>query len=310
MYLYENELIFRDFIVDAAERFQLNEEIVEKDYFVSLILKVLAHKNSNIVFKGGTSLSKAYQIIERFSEDIDLSYYVDSHGAPGNSKKKLLKNQIIDALVELGFALENEAEIRSRRSFNSYYLNYSALYNSGTVLKPMLVIETYCHNCPFPVDEKEVSNYIYQFLKEKNLTTAIDDFPELLPFKMSVQALERTFVDKLFAICDKYLQNTPNKYSRHLYDLVYLSKRNLLDFAVIESTFKEVRKLLSKDPKHNPSSGDVHNIQQLVIDSLEADFFKEDYEKNTRYLAAEIPLYEDVKSSLLITMDQLTFLKY
>ena len=47
--------------------------IIEKDYYVTLVLKEIATRNPDIVFKGGTSLSKCYKIIDRFSEDIDLN---------------------------------------------------------------------------------------------------------------------------------------------------------------------------------------------------------------------------------------------
>ncbi len=66
MYLYQSRKLFEDLIIRTAEYFSLSEEIIEKDYFVSLFLKRIAEANPNIVFKGGTSLSKAYQLIERF----------------------------------------------------------------------------------------------------------------------------------------------------------------------------------------------------------------------------------------------------
>lgn len=62
MYLYQSRKLFEDFIIRTAEYFSLSEEIIEKDYFVSLFLKRIAEANPNIVFKGGTSLSKAYQL--------------------------------------------------------------------------------------------------------------------------------------------------------------------------------------------------------------------------------------------------------
>ena len=94
MYLYQSRKLFEDLIIRTAEYFSLSEEIIEKDYFVSLFLKRIAEANPNIVFKGGTSLSKAYQLIERFSEDIDLSYFIKDHGAPSQSKRKELTNTI------------------------------------------------------------------------------------------------------------------------------------------------------------------------------------------------------------------------
>src|SRR5581483_9048976 len=57
----------------AAERFGVSEQFVEKDYYVTEILRLAAgHLEDKVMFKGGTSLSKGWGLIDRFSEDIDL----------------------------------------------------------------------------------------------------------------------------------------------------------------------------------------------------------------------------------------------
>ncbi len=66
--------LLKDIIVTVSEKTGLDESIVEKDYYVTMILKEITLRNPNVVFKGGTSLSKAYHIIERFSEDIDITF--------------------------------------------------------------------------------------------------------------------------------------------------------------------------------------------------------------------------------------------
>ena len=59
---------------DTAEKLGLVVPIVEKDYYVTMILKELSEKCPTCVFKGGTSLSKCHHVIDRFSEDIDISF--------------------------------------------------------------------------------------------------------------------------------------------------------------------------------------------------------------------------------------------
>lgn len=75
MRLHENRNEFKQIVQTVAEEFGLGTFQVEKDYYVSLFLKELQKLDSNIqiVFKGGTSLSKCYDVIDRFSEDIDLA---------------------------------------------------------------------------------------------------------------------------------------------------------------------------------------------------------------------------------------------
>ena len=75
MYLHkENRELFRDAILLASQKLEVSEDIMEKDYYVTLILKKLSTIEYPIVFIGGTSLSKAFQVIDRFSEDIDITF--------------------------------------------------------------------------------------------------------------------------------------------------------------------------------------------------------------------------------------------
>lgn len=73
MNLHNNLLEFEILISHASEYYEIAKEIVEKDYYVTLILKVTKERIPNMIFKGGTSLSKCHKIIDRFSEDIDLT---------------------------------------------------------------------------------------------------------------------------------------------------------------------------------------------------------------------------------------------
>lgn len=73
MYLHKDDKeLLRDIIVTVSERTGIDESIVEKDYYVTMILKELVQRNPNVVFKGGTSLSKAYHAIDRFQRILIL----------------------------------------------------------------------------------------------------------------------------------------------------------------------------------------------------------------------------------------------
>ena len=73
-------------------------QIIEKDYYVTMLLRVLAEKIPYIVFKGGTSLSKCHKVIKRFSEDIDIT--IDTLLSQG--QKKRFKQVIVETAEELG----------------------------------------------------------------------------------------------------------------------------------------------------------------------------------------------------------------
>lgn len=73
MYLHEDREQFLDAIRMAAQHMGMSEIVIEKDYYVTMILRLLSQKLPFVVFKGGTSLSKCHKVIKRFSEDIDIT---------------------------------------------------------------------------------------------------------------------------------------------------------------------------------------------------------------------------------------------
>ena len=121
-YLHEDANIFTAVITQAAQKLGVPEAIVEKDYYVTVLLRELAMQLPYIVFKGGTSLSKAHKVIKRFSEDIDLAS--DKNLTQGEKKK--LKSCVVEAADKLGLNIQNLEETRSRRQFNRYIIAYPA----------------------------------------------------------------------------------------------------------------------------------------------------------------------------------------
>ncbi len=94
-YLHENKMMFASAISQASTQFHVTQTIVEKDYYVTMILRELSDKLPFVVFKGGTSLSKCHKVIQRFSEDIDIT--IDSNISQGQKKSK----RIIDTRCQL-----------------------------------------------------------------------------------------------------------------------------------------------------------------------------------------------------------------
>lgn len=93
---------FTNALEAAAGYFKLRQVFIEKDYWVTYVLKNLSHSphKNDVVFKGGTSLSKAYNCIEHFSEDIDLAI-IKIEGMSGNqitNKIKAVEKSVSDGL--------------------------------------------------------------------------------------------------------------------------------------------------------------------------------------------------------------------
>jgi predicted nucleotidyltransferase component of viral defense system len=92
MKLHIEKDIFQEFIKLSAVKFNLNPIFIEKDYWITLVLNRLAGSKyvNESVFKGGTSLSKGYNLIERFSEDVDIAI-INSDGKSGNEIKTIIR---------------------------------------------------------------------------------------------------------------------------------------------------------------------------------------------------------------------------
>ena len=195
MNLHENNDAFAAAISGAADYYGIEEALVEKDYYVSLFLDRLKDRVPHLLFKGGTSLSKCHKIIDRFSEDIDLTLDAE-HSTQG--PRKHLKDDILAVLDELGLKLLNEEEIKRRMDYNCYRVEYPINYPSRRI-KPYLLIETVFIMKAFPDEIKPMTSMIAEWLDATGNTAAIEKY-ELLHFDIRVQTLERTLVDKVFAI--------------------------------------------------------------------------------------------------------------
>ncbi|SFQ38861.1 Nucleotidyl transferase AbiEii toxin, Type IV TA system [Lachnospiraceae bacterium XBB1006] len=109
---YRNQ--WKEIIQTVAAEMHRTVQMVEKDTIQSMFLLHLSKCELPFVFKGGTSLSKGYGLIDRFSEDIDLSM----NRKPTEAEKKKSKKIILGIAENLGFTLENPQDVQSKHSYN------------------------------------------------------------------------------------------------------------------------------------------------------------------------------------------------
>ncbi len=123
MNLHSDKEAFKEIIALAAEHFGYEQSHVEKDYWVSKILRDISMSEyaDKTYFKGGTSLSKAYGLIERFSEDLDLFVFTGDKGASKQAEKTLNK-KLSKYIAELNSDIYKE-------DFRDVY-DLSALYHN------------------------------------------------------------------------------------------------------------------------------------------------------------------------------------
>ena len=175
-YLHSDREQFRDAIDLAYEQTGVMVQAIEKDYYVTMLLRLLAQRMPYIVFKGGTSLSKCHKVIRRFSEDIDIT--IDTLLSQGQKKK--IKQAIVESAEELGMTIENLDETRSRRDYNRYVIAYdSVIPMASDALKAAVLLETSYTAVSFPTVLLPVHSYIGDMM-EQEAPDAIEEYNLIL----------------------------------------------------------------------------------------------------------------------------------
>ena len=288
MLLHKDREQFESVLNAVSNELGVPVTIVEKDYYVTMILKQLAIKAPGCVFKGGTSLSKCHHAINRFSEDIDITF----SDKLSQGERKKLKNQVIAGISEyLDLTIIDWDNTRSRRDYNCYTFKYSPIegYVPESIIEGVKM-EVVLGSISFPTVEMEVDSYIYQVLKVDNMDF-IREY-ELEPFTMTLQSIERTFIDKVFAICDYYIRDDVNKHSRHIYDLYMLLPKITFD-DIFKQLVEDVRNERLKMPKMCPAAEagiDINEYLQLIVDKR---IYEKDYDEITSYFQKERVDYDE-----------------
>lgn len=288
MLLHNDSASFIKAVTETAAMLGVEPALVEKDYFVTLLLREISTRQPDAIFKGGTSLSKAHHAIKRFSEDIDLNLLCET-GKPSEGRRRTMKTNIIDAISSLGLVLENEGDIRSRRDFNQYIINYPAVFHDPT-LKDKLIVETAYFLRAYPVVTLPIQAYIAPYVANVGGETLASELG-LLPFTMSVQSIERTFIDKVFALCDYYLAGKIENHSRHIYDIFQLLPRISFDDD-LKSLAAAVRAERANRPTVCLSAVPDIDIPSLLETIVESNAYRNDYENRTTHLLFEPISYD------------------
>lgn len=287
MYLHDDKEQFREALSLAAHQSGIVPAVVEKDYYVTMILRLLREHVPFIVFKGGTSLSKCFRVIHRFSEDVDIT--IDESLSQGQKKK--VKYAVMDIAKELGMHISNLKDTRSRRDYNRYILEYNSILPViNHAVPPAVLLETSFATVSFPTIQLPVSSYVGNMMQTE-APEAVSEYG-LLPFEMKVQGIDRTLADKVFAVCDYYLDNRVKRHSRHLYDIYMLLSLVPLDekFRLLVQDVRRERAKLHICPSAQP---DI-DIPGLLKEILDKKIYKNDYDNLTVWLLEENADYEVV----------------
>ena len=211
LHLHSKE--FKELISIVANKMNLPESAIERDYYIVILLYNLSNSEyaSQCVFKGGTSLSKCYPgSIERFSEDIDLTFL----GMNKSDKfcEKNIKN--IEKIITQNFNTRKINEERNARN-KSMYVWFDDEQNK-------IKLEIGSNVKPDPYSTKTLKSYIHEYL-EVSFPGYIEKY-NLKSVTLNVLNIERTFIDKLMSVKRHALCGTLKSKVRHIYDISCLFK--------------------------------------------------------------------------------------
>lgn len=307
MILHHDKETFNDLIETTASFLRIPAVFIEKDYWVTYILYKLSKSDykETAIFKGGTSLSKAYKIIERFSEDIDLAVITDT--LDGNAVKTLIKS-IEKRLLDENFEEVTTPQTSKGSKFRKTVHQYPQIIegNFGHA-NENLILELNSFAKPHPYLKKTITSYIYDFLNAQNdeAKELIADF-QLEPFEVNVLDYKRTFCEKLSAIArasfesDKEYTQLKDKI-RHFYDIYYLlQEEEIQAFIKRDEIIQMIANVREDDQKQ--FSAEWSNVKLHTTKIFQNPNILDDlasyYNSNFKILvyADALPTIEDIKN--------------
>ena len=234
---------FEQAILRAAEHFRgrrLRPAIIEKDYYVTEALRIIAASSGDkVIFKGGTSLAKGWNLIQRFSEDIDIflnpvAYRPELGKRAIDRELKKLRDSV-GAHPALKFVASQSQTIGGFGRSDRF--SYPQRFGGPGEVAPRVLLEAGTASGREPTATIELRSYISQSLQEEGLSLGADDEES---FPMRLLHFRRTFIEKMFAIHSKVelfkRDGQPlGAYARHYYDLFQLAAQAEV-LAMLQST--------------------------------------------------------------------------
>jgi predicted nucleotidyltransferase component of viral defense system len=212
---------FKDLLAATAQaRPSLTAAIVEKDYYVVRALRALQDGiGDQFIFKGGTSLSKGWNLINRFSEDIDLLFRVNHAGTKisGGEVDRRLQNAEDLVRKTAGFTFLTQTRSRSVRRCSNF--SYPQAAGTTKPLSDTIRLEMGTRGGVEPSTVRPVRSFVAEFTEAKGMKDVAED---LAPFNVECLSITRTCVEKLFAVHAAFERDRALNRTRHYYDLYHL----------------------------------------------------------------------------------------
>lgn len=287
MKLHLNNKLFKQAIQFTADQMQIPAIYVEKDYWVTYALYTIFRNEigKETIFKGGTSLSKCYNLIERFSEDIDLVVLKKETDTSNQLTKKIkaIGNVVSEVLPEIEITGLTHKKGMNRKTAHSYNKEFQGNYGQ---VRDTIVIEATWLGYYEPYTTKSISSLIGEMMQKNNQEEMAKEY-DLLPFDVFVLEPTRTICEKImslvrFSYSENPMRDLGNKI-RHMYDLNrLLLNRELLAFFNSDTFDKMLLKVAQEDVlsfknnndwlKNPPANSFLFKNPEKVWDNLKTTY--------------------------------------
>ena len=292
---------FDDLIRIVARDLRFNVGVVEKDYWVTHALWALSKTRMELWFKGGTSLSKGWGIINRFSEDVDIQIE-----PPAGMDVKTGKNQvkpahigsrvrffqwITDTLSIPGISVLRDHDFDDADKRNAgIRLNYQSLFPSMTGVKPYVLLEV-GFDVTTPNEPRDISSWVYQ-----HAASVDSDFVDNRALAIPCYCPEYTLIEKLQAISRKFRQQQQNttmpvNFLRHYHDVYELlgQERVIKFIGTPEYQAHKASRFRSQDEKDL-----TKNEAFILSDPDTRRLYAEAYQRGANLYYSGQPSFEDI----------------
>ena len=316
MKLHQNQTLFRQAIRATADKMNIPDIYVEKDYWVTYTLFLISEYDiiKDVVFKGGTALSKCYNLIERFSEDIDLGILRREGETNNKLKAKIgkISGVVSTFMPELVVDGLTNKKGMNRKTAHSYKKEFVGDFGQ---VRDFIVLEATFLGSPEPYTCKEIVSFIGKMIIDNGqIEMAIEN--GLFPFQFNVLSPTRTICEKIMSLVRfSYGENPTDilcKKVRHIYDLNQMLKQEeFLNFFNSNEFDLMLLKVANDDVesfRNNNQWLREHPVKALIFDNLEECWasLKSSYSTDFGKLVyGELPGEAEMLGSLKMIKDRL-----
>ena len=226
MKLDQQPELLADAVRATSEYYHIAPVYIEKDYWISKILQQLSRSiyANNTVFKGGTSLSKGYGLIKRFSEDVDVAVLTGE--LSGNQIKTLITKvckEMTQGLQEQDVPELTSKGSRYRKTLYQYPTSVHDPLYSFVANRVIVEINSFAN--PYPYVKRQIRSFITSYLEENSMQSLIEEY-DLHSFELNILDKRISLCEKVvsllrFSFMDNPVEGLGSKI-RHFYDIYYL----------------------------------------------------------------------------------------